>query len=170
MNRFRRQLLRRLLPHPLLSLAIGFLWLALAESVSPGAVLLGGILALSLPRLTRAFWPDTPRLRRPGRALRFLGALAFDILSANWRVARRVLGPLHDLRPALVDVPLELRDPFVVALLGSVVCLTPGTVTVDIDRQRWVLRVHALDAPDPPALIRDIKTRYEHPLREIFAC
>jgi len=164
------RILHRLVPRPLLSLTIGLLWLALAETVSPGTVLLGVTLALSLPRLTRAFWPDAPRLRRPGRALRFLGAVAFDMLNANWRVARRVLGPLDRLRPALVEVPLELRDPFVAALLGSVVCLTPGTVTVDIDRQRWVLLVHALDAPDPRALIRDIKTRYEQPLREIFAC
>jgi multicomponent K+:H+ antiporter subunit E len=57
-------------------------------------------------------------------------------------------------------VPLDLRDPFVATLLASVVSLTPGTVAIDIDRERWILLVHALDAPDPQALADEIKQRY----------
>jgi multicomponent K+:H+ antiporter subunit E len=77
---------------------------------------------------------------------------------------------LSALHPAFVDVPLDLRDPFAATVLGSIVSLTPGTVSIDVDRERWVLRVHALDAPDPDALIRQIKQHYEKPIREIFAC
>jgi multicomponent K+:H+ antiporter subunit E len=43
-------------------------------------------------------------------------------------------------------------------------------VSIDVDQQRWILLVHALDAPDPPALVREIKERYETPLKEMFAC
>jgi len=39
-----------------------------------------------------------------------------------------------------------------------------------VDRERWVLQLHALDAPDPDALVRQIKQHYEAPIREIFAC
>jgi multicomponent K+:H+ antiporter subunit E len=67
-------------------------------------------------------------------------------------------------------VPLDLRDPFVATLLGSVVSLTPGTVSIDVDQQRWMLLVHALDAPDPQALIDEIKERYERRSRRSFAC
>jgi len=81
-----------------------------------------------------------------------------------------VIGPLHRLSPAFVEVPLDLRDPFVATLLASVVSLTPGTVAIDVDRQHWILLVHALDAPDPQALIDEIKERYEQPLREMFTC
>jgi multicomponent K+:H+ antiporter subunit E len=85
-------------------------------------------------------------------------------------VARRVVGPLDRLKPAFVEVPLDLRNPFVATILASIVSLTPGTVSIDVDQQRWVLSLHALDAPDPAALIREIKQRYEVPLKEIFAC
>ncbi len=81
-----------------------------------------------------------------------------------------MIGPLHRLSPAFVEVPLDLRDPFVATLLAGVVSLTPGTVSIDVDQQRWILLVHALDAPDPPALVREIKERYETPLKEMFAC
>lgn len=163
-------MIRRLLPHPALSVALFLLWAALSNAASVGALAVGALLAVLLPALTRRFWPDTPRLRRPGLALRLAARVALDIAIANLAVARRVLGPVANLRPAFVEVPLELRDPFAATILASVVSLTPGTVSIDVDRTRWVLSLHALDAPDPPALVAAIKARYEAPLMEIFAC
>ncbi len=163
-------MMRRLLPRPALSAAIFLLWAALTNAASPGALLLGALLALALPFVTRPFWPDAPRLARPGVALRLAARVMLDIMIANWAVARRVVGPVARLKPAFVEVPLDLRDPFVATILGSIVSLTPGTVSIDVDQERWVLCVHALDAPDPDALIREIKQRYEAPLKEIFAC
>ncbi|MEZ5616526.1 MAG: Na+/H+ antiporter subunit E [Rhodocyclaceae bacterium] len=162
--------MRSWLPHPALSVVILLLWAALNNAVSPGTLLLGAALGLALPLLTRRFWPDAPRLRRPGVALRLAARVASDIVVANLGVARRVLGPLSRLQPAFVEVPLDLADPFVATILASIVSLTPGTVSIDVDRTRRVLSLHALDAPDPQALAAGIKARYEAPLKEIFAC
>jgi len=163
-------MIRRLFPHPALSVAIFLLWAALANAASVGALVVGALLGVALPLATRPFWPDTPRIARPGAILRLAARVGFDILVANVAVARRVLGPIDSLRPAFVEVPLDLRDPFVATILGSIVSLTPGTVSIDVDPTRWVLLLHALDAPDPQALAAAIKARYEAPLKEIFAC
>lgn len=161
---------RAILPHPRLSLMVFLLWAVITNAASFGLLVLGAVLAIVIPLLTSDFWPDPPPLLRPWRALRFLGIFALDIVTANWRVARQIIGPLHRLAPAFVEVPLDLRDPFVATLLGSIVSLTPGTVSIHVDQQRWVLLVHALDAPDPQALIGEIKERYELALKEMFAC
>lgn len=161
---------RRLLPHPLPSLTVFLLWAVISNAASSGLLLLGGLLAFVVPLLTRPFWPAPPRLIRPWLALRFCAVFAADVFTANWRVAWRVIGPLHRLSPAFVEVPLEIHDPFLATLLASVVSLTPGTVAIDVDRQRWVMLVHALDAPDPQVLVQEIKARYELPLKEMFAC
>ena len=163
-------MMRTILPRPGLSMTVLLLWAAITNAASLGLLLLGGVLAVAVPLLTHHFWPDPARLIRPWPALRFLGVFALDIVTANWRVARQVIGPLHRLSPAFVEVPLDLRDPFIATLLGSIVSLTPGTVAIDVDQQRWVLLVHALDAPDPQAVISEIKQRYESALKEIFAC
>lgn len=163
-------MIRRLIPRPALSLALFLLWAALTNAASSGTLLLGGLLALALPFVTRRFWPDAPRLARPGVALKFAARVAWDMLVANWAVARRVVGPVASLSPAFVEVPLDLRDPFVATILSSIVSLTPGTVSVDVDRDRWVLHLHALDAPDPDMLVWQIKQHYEKPIKEIFSC
>jgi multicomponent K+:H+ antiporter subunit E len=159
-----------LLSRPRLSLAVLLVWLLVTNVGSPGSVLLGVLLALALPPLAAPFWPAPPRPGRPLRVARLAGRVAADILVANLGVARRVLGSPERLRPAFVEVPLALRDPFVATVLASIVSLTPGTVAIDVDQRRWALHVHALDAPDPAALAELIRARYEAPLREIFAC
>ena len=59
--------MKRLLPHPLLSLVLWFGWLALNNSIAPAHILLGAMLAWALPltglHLTDGTWP---RLRRIG--------------------------------------------------------------------------------------------------------
>jgi len=163
-------MMRRLIPRPALSITLLLLWGVLTNSASTGTLLVGVLFALGLPHIVAPFWPDALRIRHPGVALGFAVRVAWDMLLANWAVARRVVGPLNKLSPAFVEVPLDLRDPFAATVLGSIVSLTPGTVSIDVDRERWVLHLHALDAPDPDALIRRIKEHYEAPIREIFSC
>ena len=158
------------LPRPLLSLLVAVTWLLAHNSLYVGHVILAVAFGLGLPRLTLAFWPGAPRLRRPGAALRLLAVFAYDIVVANFLVARLVLGPNARLRQAFVRVSLDLRDEFGVALLASMVTLTPGTVSVDLDDEAWVLVVHALDTDDPEGLSALIKRRYERPLMEALGC
>jgi multicomponent K+:H+ antiporter subunit E len=162
--------MRRVLPQPVISLMILGLWIAIAPAPSLGQFLLGGAIALAIPWFTHPFWPEAPRLARPGVAVRLFLQVLWDIVVANVEVARLVLGPSDRLHPAFIELPLEIEDPFVATVLASIITLTPGTLSVDIDRERRVLLVHALDVTDVPAAIDTIKRRYEAPLREIFGC
>lgn len=159
-----------LLPRPLLSLMVAVTWLMANNTLYVGHIILAVFLGVALPRLTVSFWPDAPRLRRPGVALRLLAVFAYDIVVANFIVARLVLGPSSALRPAFVEVPIDLDNDFAISLLASMITLTPGTVTVDYDPERSVIHVHALDADDTDALVAEIKQRYEAPLKEALGC
>lgn len=161
---------QRLLPRPTLTLLVLLLWLSVTNAATLGLLVLGMIVAIVIPLLTQSFWREAvhPLHWRP--AVRFMAVFVYDIVVANWGVARRVIAPPERLTPAIVDIPLDLRDPFVATLLASIVSLTPGTLSIDVDRQKWILRVHALDAPEPERLVVEVKTRYESALKEIFAC
>lgn len=163
-------MIARALPQPFVSLSILGLWLALAPRFSTGQLLLAAIVAVVIPLATNRFWPGRVRVARPGLALLLFLRVMRDIALANLRVARLVLGPIERLNPVFVDVPLEVEDPFVATLLGSIVSLTPGTVSIDINLPHRRLLVHALDVEDEAALIAAIKTDYEAPLKEVFQC
>lgn len=160
----------RLLPQPVLTLVITTLWLVLASDASAGNVLLGLTIGLLIPPFSSAFWPGRPHTFRLGPALRLLVVVIYDIIVANIAVARIVLGNVDRIRPAFVDVPLDTADPYVATILGSIITLTPGTLTIDIDMEKRVAHIHALDVQDRSMLIAEIKNRYEAPLKEIFGC
>lgn len=159
-----------LLPHPILSLMVAVTWLLANNTLYVGHLILAVFLGIVLPRLTVHFWPDAPTLHRPGVALRLLAVFAYDIVVANFHVARLVLGPNGKLRPAFLEIPLDLDSDFAISLLASMITLTPGTVTVDYDPERSVIHVHALDTDDPDAMVKEIKQRYETPLKEALGC
>ena len=159
-----------LLPHPGLSFLLMLLWLLLSNSAAPGHLVLGTLMGVLIPLFTRRFWPERVGLSHPGLMLRFAGRVVLDIVLANFAVARVVLGPRSAVRPAFVRVPLDIQGDFPITVLASVVSLTPGTVSADIDAERRHLLVHALSVADTEALVREIKARYEAPIKEIFAC
>ena len=158
----------KLLPHPLWSAALAVFWLWLNSTIEPGQVLLGILLGWALPLFARRFWPEHEPVVDAWRLVPFIGVVLADIVTANLRVARAVLGPVGRLRPGFVRVPLDLRSDLGIAFLANTVSLTPGTISADLSEDRRELLVHYLDERDPARLVGDIKERYERPIREVF--
>ena len=163
--------MKRLLPHPLLSSALWFGWLALNNSIAPAHILLGAMLAWVLPltglHLTDGTWPRL-RSHRFLVALRLGLRILVDIVVSSAEVTRRVFGPESAIRPGFVRVPIDLKDEWAITALAGIVTLTPGTLTADVALDRSYLLVHALHVDDAAAIIAAIKTRYEAPIKEIF--
>lgn len=162
--------MKRGLPHPIVSFFVLIIWLGLYSSLAPLYLVSGGVLAVLMPLLLKRALDDPVRIRRPGVALRLAAIVLWDIVVANLAVARRVLGPLARLRPGFIEVPLDLAHPDAIALLASIIAITPGTVVAGIDDARTRILVHVLDLDDPGQLVAEIKHRYERPLKEIFGC
>lgn len=162
--------MKRLFPAPILSAVLLLVWLLLNNSASLGQLALGLLFATVVPRFTERFRPDKPRLRRPASMLRLLGIVLWDIVLANFTVARQILGREARLNSRFVWVPLQIRDPHGIIALASIITLTPGTLSADLTEDRRHLLVHALHVDDEAELIAAIKARYEAPLLEIFGC
>lgn len=162
--------LRSVLPHPLLSFALLVVWLLLNNTLAPGHLLLGSILALVIPWITTALQKPQARLARPLLALRYLLVLIGDIIKSNLDVAILVLGPIRKISPGFFALPLDMTAELPVTLLASSISLTPGTVSVELSEDRRWLYVHMLNLEDEAKTIETIKQRYEKPLKEIFAC
>ena len=92
----------------------------------------------------------------------------WDIVVANFTVARIVLSPGARPQPAWVKVPLAVQHPTAISLFATIITMTPGTVSCVVDEERRHILVHALDCSDTVAAAADMKARYEAPLKEIF--
>ena len=162
-------MLRKLLPHPFLTLTLIVVWQMLVNKLTLGNLLLGTILALIIPVITSPYWPNRPKLRSAPRIVEYIFVVLWDICVANVQVAYVILFKTNaSTKPAWISIPLELRTPEAITVLAGTITMTPGTVSCDVVADGRSLLVHCLDAADPDAVRDEIKTRYEARLKEIF--
>jgi multicomponent Na+:H+ antiporter subunit E len=76
------------------------------------------------------------------RLIRFWAWLGAEIVKSSLEVTRAVLGPRLPISPTVAEFDSLCDHPVDRAILGNSITLTPGTLTLSIDGQRFV--VHAL--------------------------
>lgn len=161
--------MKRLLPHPTLAACLLVLWLLLSQSISPGQILLGGIVALVAARAMALLRPEPVGIRSWRALLHLSGTVAVDILRSNLAVGRIVALPSRRRRVSgFLRVPLAITNPYAVTTLAIILTATPGTLWLQYNRQTGTLLLHVLDLVDEEDWITLIKHRYERRLLEIF--
>jgi len=158
----------RVMPYPILSAFLLGMWLLLNQSLSPGHILLGCIVGLAGGLAISTLQIPSGRIRRPGAIVRLAFIVLVDIIRSNIAVARIVLVPGRIAKSGFMTVPLEIRNPYALAILACIITSTPGTVWVNFDTGKGELLVHVLDLVDEATWIDLIKNRYERLLMEIF--
>lgn len=162
-------MLRRLIPHPVLSLVLTAVWLMLVNKITLGNLLLGAVLGVLVPMITAPYWPHSPRLRRPLKVLEYLLIVLWDIVVANVQVAMIILfKPNASIHSQWICVPLDLRSAEAITVLAGTITMTPGTVSASLSADGGSILVHALHTDDPNGVRDGIKARYETRLKEIF--
>ncbi len=113
-------------------------------------------------------------LKHPQRYLYFcflyLPRFLWECIKANIDVAYRVLHPQLPINPGIVKVKTNLKSDTALTFLANSITLTPGTLSVDIDRDNGILYVHWIDvrAKDVESATRIIVERFEKILEKIF--
>lgn len=159
----------RWLPFPVLSVCLLAMWLLLNQTLSAGHIVLGCILAIAGPLTLSALQLPRGGLRHPGAIMRLAGLVIVDIIRSNIVVARMILAPGHRASTSgFLTIPLDLRDPYGLAVLACIITSTPGTIWVNFNSANGTLMIHVLDLTDENMWIDTIKNRYERPLLELF--
>ena len=101
--------------------------------------------------------------------LRFLRAVFVSGLQTVATILRSG-GPKGAPPPvALLRVSYAPMSPKGAAVLGSLVSLTPGTTTIDIDLEQRELLLHVLDGSDQQGIVDGIRQEFEPYLQVLFA-
>lgn len=160
---------KRLFPHPLLSIVLALVWLALVNKVTPGNVVLGAILGVVVPMLTGPYWPRRAKMSNPLRVIEYVLVVLWDIVVANVQVAMIIMFKRNEnIRSRWITVPLELTSPEAITVLAGTITMTPGTVSTMLAADGGSILVHCLHTDDPEEVRDTIKSRYEWRLKEIF--
>ncbi|MGL4611430.1 MAG: Na+/H+ antiporter subunit E [Trueperaceae bacterium] len=151
----------------LLNILLALLWAVLTGTMTPTNLVIGFIVGLvALAMVGRA-------LGRPlyviglWRGVVLLFVFLWELIVSSLRVTYDVLSPGHNYKPAILAVPIDLDKDFQITLLANLVSLTPGTLSLDVSKDKKTLFIHSMNAPDPEALKQSIKNSFERRIKEL---
>jgi multicomponent Na+:H+ antiporter subunit E len=127
------------------------LWLLAWGEVTPANVVSGVSVAVLL---IVAFPLSTlsPRVRlRPLGVMRLVGYVVVQLVSSNLSMMRAVLRRTPLVTPGVLAHRLAQPSEHIITAMSSVLALSPGTMTVDVDAASRTLYVHFLFLHDVDA-------------------
>ena len=95
-------------------------------------------------------------LRKIIQSVLFAGFYLVKLISANLYIAYDILTPKMRTRPGTIEMDVDLSTDRGILLLSNLVSMTPGTLTMDYDRDLKKLLVHLLYMDRQEATRREI--------------
>lgn len=86
---------------------------------------------------------DLLMVKRIWKILHYVFILVTEIIKANFAVIKMIMSSRYEIEPAVVRFKTDLRTTPARILLANSITLTPGTITVSLEDNEYV--VHCLD-------------------------
>lgn len=148
-------------------------WLLLVGTLSLSEIFVGLLVAAFTAWLSSNHLAFLDNLKlswaTPWHVLRYFMVFLVALLRANIDMARRVLSPRLPINPALVEVQTQLKSPLGKLILANSITLTPGTLTVDVVGDRFLVHwVDSTPGTDLEHATQAIAESFERHLREFL--
>ncbi len=138
-------------------------------------LIIGAAVALLVALLIGDVFVQRPhRLASPVKYLYFIfvymPVFLWECFKANVDVAYRVSHPGLPIEPGIVKVKTKLKSDTGITFLANSITLTPGTLSVDVDKEDGVLYIHwiCVKETDIDAATKKIVGRFEKILEKVF--
>ncbi|AEC50962.1 putative monovalent cation/H+ antiporter subunit E [Pyrococcus sp. NA2] len=126
------------------------IWLFLTASLDPQELAMGLIFSAIVAAFTYEIFTtrglSNLHPRRVAYAIAYVPYFLWAMIKANLDVAYRVLHPKRPINPGIVECKTTLRNEVGKLALANSITLTPGTITLDIDGDRYF--IHWIDVKD----------------------
>lgn len=148
----RRELRWRLWQQLPLLVALVLLWVLVWGELSPLSVLSGVVVAVATSRLFYLPPVELSGRIHIGWLLVLLARLAVQIVAGSFVVAVQAFLPgAPRRRNAIIAVPLHTSSDFVLTMTAILVTIVPGSLVIELDRERATIYAHVLGAGDAGA-------------------
>ncbi len=149
-------------------------WIALTDIKSYEEIIVGLVLAVLISLLAGHFLVTTEKSQHPFRRVLYFIIYIFkffwEMIKANIEVAYLVIHPYLPIKPGIVKIKTDLKKDSAITILSNSITLTPGTLTVDVNRETREMYIHCIKAEveSVDEATKRIGHRFEKILTEVF--
>lgn len=113
------------------------------EIAAFGIVIAAALFAFTCKFMDYSIAQEKQNIKKVFQVISFIFLLVKEVVLANFAVIRLIITQKEEIEPKLVTFRSSLKTPTARAFLANVITLTPGTITVTLENDRYM--VHCLD-------------------------
>lgn len=149
------------------NIVLAVVWASLTGDFSLTSLVVGFVLGSGALYMGKSLFPGCDLyFKRVWRWSRLITLFLRELLASSVQVVWDVVTPTHRARPRIISMPLDVKDEMEVLLLTNMISLTPGTLCLDVTKDRSTLYIHAMFGDDPDEVRRQIKDGMERWVKE----
>lgn len=151
----------------LLNIFIAYLWMFLQDETSGLNFISGYIVGLIILFFMRRFFKKPYYLFTLAAVGKLFIIFIHELITSAMMVMKHVLRPKLDVKPGIFKVETDLEGDLEITLLSLLICLTPGSVVMEVSGDSKVLYVHGLNMPDSKESVIKSKTIFEKAIKDV---
>ncbi|MBD7935709.1 MULTISPECIES: Na+/H+ antiporter subunit E [Cytobacillus] len=151
----------------LVNLFIAALWMFLQDEWSFLSFFSGYLVGIFILFLIRRFFDDNFYIITFVNILSLLLVFIHELFTSSMEVVKQVIKPKLDISPGIFTIETELEGEIELALLSFLLCLTPGSVVVEVSNDNKTFYVHGLDIPTSSESLLKSKVRFEKSIKRV---
>jgi len=153
----------------LLNILLTFVWVALTGQLDYSNFVFGYTMGFFiLWMVNRSVKANTEYFYRVPKIFAFIILFFYDLLKANYEVTKDVITPNYNMKPGIVKYQMEAKTDFEITMLANMIALTPGTVVIDLSKDKRFMYIHVMYLANKEEFIRRLSNRIEKKLLEII--
>ena len=150
-----------------LNFFLAVVWMLMNSSFRLLDFTVGYIIGMAALWLTQPLNQSNTYFKRFFAFIRLFTLFIYDMAISVKQVVWEILTPTQLSSPAIIKVPLTVKNDLEITLLANLVSLTPGTLSLDVSEDKSYLIIHAMFAQNPQEVIDSIKNGVEKRILEV---
>lgn len=152
----------------LVNILLALAWGAVSGSFSELNLIFGFVLGMLVLFLVREQIGTLSYISRAKRVISLMALFFYELVLSSIKVAKIAIKPSLKIEPGFFSYELKTDQDAEITLLANLITLTPGTLSVDVSKDKKTLYIHALNIDDVEAMREDIATGFERKIMEAF--
>ncbi|MBW4839968.1 MAG: Na+/H+ antiporter subunit E [Paenibacillaceae bacterium] len=151
----------------LLNIVIAYLWMFLRDEMSVLNFISGYIVGVFILLCIRRFFKKPFYLFTLAAVGKLFIIFIHELITSSMMVMKHVLRPKVDVKPGIFKVETDLEGDLEITLLSLLICLTPGSVVMDITPDAKTLYIHGLNMPESKESVIKSKSVFEKAIKDV---
>ena len=151
----------------LLNIFIAYLWMFLQEDMSLINFISGYAVGLFILLCIRRFFKKPFYVFTMAAIGKLFVLFIHELNISALMVLKHVIRPTIDVRPGIFKVETDLEGDLEITLLSLLICLTPGSVVMEVTPDAKAMYIHGLNMPESRDAVLKSKSVFEKAIKDV---